>query len=125
MIGILGQGFVGKAIYQKFKNYFDVHTFDLDTSKANVSFETVVENKIIFVYISKPMSADGSCNTSIVEREMEKLDRLGKYPIVVKPTILHRTTKAWDEKHQSDIVFNPGFLTKKNAVKDFETQKQN
>ena len=28
MIGIIGQGFVSNAIYQKFKNYFDVHTYD-------------------------------------------------------------------------------------------------
>ena len=24
-IGIIGQGFVGNAVYQKFKNYFDIH----------------------------------------------------------------------------------------------------
>ena len=33
MIGIIGQGFVGNAIYQKFKNYFDVLTYDLDENK--------------------------------------------------------------------------------------------
>ena len=51
MIGIVGQGFVGNAVYQKFKNYFDVHAFDLDTSKANASYEKVVKNKIIFIYL--------------------------------------------------------------------------
>ena len=125
MIGILEQGFVGNDVYQKLKNYFDVNTFDLDTSKANISYETVLDNKIIFVYLPTPMSPDGSCNTSIVEWELEKLDRPFKYIILVKSTIIPRTTKAWDEKHQSDIVFNPEFLTEKNAVKDFETQKQN
>ena len=39
MIGIIGQGFVGNAIYQKFKNYFDVHTYDLDESKSNFGFK--------------------------------------------------------------------------------------
>ena len=28
-IGIIGQGFVGNAIYQKFKNYYDIKTFDI------------------------------------------------------------------------------------------------
>ena len=28
-IGIIGQGFVGNAVYQKFKNYFNVLTYDL------------------------------------------------------------------------------------------------
>ena len=27
-IGIIGQGFVGNAVYQKFKNFFKVLTFD-------------------------------------------------------------------------------------------------
>ena len=35
MIGIVGQGFVGNAIYQKFKNYFEVFTYDLDENKCN------------------------------------------------------------------------------------------
>jgi 3-hydroxyacyl-CoA dehydrogenase len=39
-IGIIGQGFVGNAIYQKFKNYFSVLTYDLDKSKRTT--ETLV-----------------------------------------------------------------------------------
>lgn len=123
MVGIIGQGFVGNAIYQKFKNYFDVYTFDLDPSKANTSYEKVVENNIIFICLPTPMNPDGSCNTSIVEGEIEKLDKLGKYTIVVKSTIIPGTTKAWNQKYQSDIIFNPEFLTAKNATKDFENQK--
>ena len=34
-IGIIGQGFVGNAVYQKFKEYYDVFTYDLDKSKSN------------------------------------------------------------------------------------------
>ena len=123
MIGIIGQGFVGNAVYQKFKNYFDVYTFDIDTSKANASYEKMVESKIIFLCLPTPMNPDGSCNTSIVEKEIEKLDKIGKYTVVVKSTIVPGTTKGWNEKYQSDIVFNPEFLTEKNAVKDFENQK--
>ena len=29
-IGIIGQGFVGNAIYQKFKNFYEVLTYDLE-----------------------------------------------------------------------------------------------
>ena len=28
-IGIIGQGFVGNAIYQKFSKYYDVKTYDI------------------------------------------------------------------------------------------------
>ena len=123
MIGIIGQGFVGNAVYQKFKNHFSVDTFDIDPSKSKTSYEKVIQNKIIFVCLPTPMNTDGSCNTSIVECEIDKLDKLGDYTIVVKSTIIPGTTKAWNKKYNSDIVFNPEFLTEKNAVKDFENQK--
>ena len=32
-IGIIGQGFVGNAIYQKFKSYYKVRTYDLFIGK--------------------------------------------------------------------------------------------
>ena len=34
MIGIVGQGFVGNAVYQKFSKYYEVLTNDLDESKS-------------------------------------------------------------------------------------------
>ena len=37
MIGIIGQGFVGNAIYQKFKTYFKVFTYDLDSSTKSLA----------------------------------------------------------------------------------------
>ena len=123
MIGIIGQGFVGNAVYQKFKNHFRVDTFDIDPSKSNATYEKVIQNRIIFVCLPTPMNPDGSCNTSIVEGEIEKLDKLGNYTIVVKSTIIPGTTKPWNKKYNSDIIFNPEFLTEKNAVKDFENQK--
>ena len=123
MIGIIGQGFVGNAVYQKFKNRFSVDTFDIDTSKSNASYKKVIQNKIIFICLPTPMNPDGSCNTSIVEDEIQKLDKLGEYTIVVKSTIIPGTTKVWNKKYQSDIVFNPEFLTERNAVIDFENQK--
>ena len=123
MIGIIGQGFVGNAVYQKFKKHFSVYTFDIDPSKSNATYEKVIQNNIIFICLPTPMNHDGSCNTSIVEGEIEKLDKLGKYTIVVKSTIIPGTTRAWNKKYLSDIVFNPEFLTEKNAVNDFENQK--
>ena len=33
-IGIIGQGFVGNAVYQKFSQFFDIKTYDLDPLKC-------------------------------------------------------------------------------------------
>ena len=36
MIGIIGQGFVGNAVYQKFKNFYEVLTYDLDKENYRI-----------------------------------------------------------------------------------------
>ena len=75
MIGIIGQGFVGNAIYQKFKNYFDVLTYDLDKSKSNSKREDLIfKSDTIFLCLPTPMNNDGSCNVDILQTELENID---------------------------------------------------
>ena len=52
-IGIIGQGFVGNAVYNKFKNYYNVLTFDLDKSLCNSSFEEI--NNILCKSLGSPV----------------------------------------------------------------------
>ena len=126
MIGIIGQGFVGNAVYQKFKNHYDVYTYDLDESKCNSSIEDTMGNDIVFVCLPTPMNSDGSCNVSIVD---EAIDRISKYGIaktvVIKSTISPGTTKTLSDHFTSlELVFNPEFLTEANAVDDYENQNR-
>ena len=56
-IGIIGQGFVGNAVYNKFKNYFNVLTFDLDKSLCNSSFEEI--NKAVsYTHLTLPTNRE-------------------------------------------------------------------
>ena len=127
-IGIIGQGFVGNAIYQKFSKYYDVLTYDLDESKCNSTKDKVLNQEIIFMCLPTPMNKDGSCNVDIISKELNNLDLLAdNYEIVktvvIKSTIPPGTTDKWNKQFNSlDIVFNPEFLTEANAVDDFETQ---
>ena len=130
-IGIIGQGFVGNAVYNKFKNYYNVLTFDLDKSLCNSSFEKInKECKYIFVCLPTPMNKDGSCYIGIVENLLIKLNEhsieISKSKIVVvKSTIPPGTTKKWNDKFDNlSVVFNPEFLTEANAVKDYENQNR-
>ena len=124
-IGIIGQGFVGNAVYQKFKEYYEVLTFDLDETKCNSTFNEVVECDYVFTCLPTPMNSDGSCNTNIVEGVIKQIDEIGKTKgIVVKSTIVPGTTQSWNEKYKTNIVFNPEFLTERNAVKDYENQNR-
>ena len=130
-IGIIGQGFVGNAVYNKFKNYYNVLTFDLDKSLCNSSFEKINKECIyIFVCLPTPMNKDGSCYTGIVE---DLLIKINKYAneisqtkiVIVKSTIPPGTTKQWNDKFDNlSIVFNPEFLTEANAVRDYENQNR-
>ena len=130
MIGIIGQGFVGNAIYQKFKNYFDVHTYDLDKSKSNDTKENVIHQQYLFICLPTPMNTDGSCNVDIIERELENIDLIADNhevvkTVVIKSTISPGTTEKWNKKYEAlNIVFNPEFLTEANAVEDFNNQNR-
>ena len=131
MIGIIGQGFVGNAIYQKFKNYFEVLTFDLDSKLCNSTLENICDRcETIFVCLPTPMNENGSCCTDIVEDVLKDIEILTSFEqkektIVLKSTVSPGTTKKWNiEFNFLNIVFNPEVLTEANAVNDFENQSR-
>jgi UDPglucose 6-dehydrogenase len=124
-IGIIGQGFVGSAVYKKFKNYYDVFTFDIDQSKCNSNKDFLFENcEIIFVCLPTPMNSDESCNIDLVENTIKEINNLTKNKIViVKSTIIPGTTEYFNKTYSNlTVVFNPEFLTEKNADKDYNSQ---
>ena len=131
MIGIIGQGFVGNAIYQKFKNYFDVLTYDLDSKLCNSTLENLCEKcETIFFCLPTPMNENGSCCTDIVEDCLKDIEILTSFEqkqktIVLKSTVSPGTTEKWNTEFSFlQIIFNPEFLTEANAVSDFENQNR-
>ena len=130
-IGIIGQGFVGNAVYQKFKNYYNVLTFDLQVKLCNSTIEEINKHcNIIFVCLPTPMSKSGKCFTGIVENTLKDLEVLASMDqtekiVVVKSTVPPGTTKKWNEQFKFiTVVFNPEFLTEANAVSDYENQNR-
>ena len=131
MIGIVGQGFVGNAVYQKFKNYYDVLTHDKDDTKSTSTLDNMVHLcDTIFLCLPTPMKSDGKCDTSILENVLDSIELVAdnyesKKTIIIKSTITPGTTKKWNKIFQHlDIVFNPEFLTERNAVEDYENQNR-
>lgn len=126
-IGIIGQGFVGSAVYQKFKDFYDVLTYDIDSSKCNSTEEEVVKScKVIFVCLPTPMNSDGSCNTDIVEDAVKKINKRAKNKIlVIKSTVTPGTTASLNKKYKNvSVCFNPEFLTERNAINDYNQQNR-
>ncbi len=124
-IGIIGQGFVGNAIYQKFKNYYDVKTFDIKGMiYRNSTEQETLDNEIVFICLPTPMNIDGSCHIDIVEAAVKRVFEFGVAKIaVIKSTVPPGTVAKWNKQFPSlNVVFNPEFLTEANAVNDFENQ---
>ena len=122
-ISILGNGFVGNALFEGMKDHFDIKVFDIEPSKSKDSFEDCVTNDVLFLCLPTPVFDDGTFNLNplmncIVNIPTEKT-------LVIKSTI---TPKAAEELMQvfpdHYFVFNPEFLTERTAVEDFKNQKR-
>ena len=126
-IGIIGQGFVGTAVYEGLKNFFDIETFDINKKSTCNSIEEVCnKSDITFVCLPTPMKKDGSCHVDIVESTLFGLDVIDECKtIVVKSTIPPGTTAKWNSLFTNiQIVFNPEFLTEANSIEDFKNQNR-
>jgi UDPglucose 6-dehydrogenase len=133
-IGIIGQGFVGSAVYEGMKNYFDVFAFDKDPKKFSnaIGISGVVRNtEVTFLCVPTPMRKTGECDLSIISSALNEIsdcvDENGKegYIVIIKSTIPPGTTEMFDKKFDNiDIVFNPEFLTEANANDDYKNQNR-
>ena len=130
-IGIVGQGFVGTAVREGLKQFYEIDTFDLDETKRDVDYiEDIIDrNNIIFVCLPTPMKKDGSCDISIVENTVMELDNLAltrqcsNRIIIIKSTIPPGTTERLNKECKHiQVVFNPEFLTEANFIEDFKNQ---
>tara|TARA_R110001583_G_C5670137_1_gene410747 strand:+ start:16190 stop:17080 length:891 start_codon:yes stop_codon:yes gene_type:complete len=135
-IGIVGQGFVGSAVREGLKPYFDIVTYDkFKSTETDSTLQDVVNKcKIIFICLPTPMTEDGECHTEIVEevvKEIHTICDLNDYYkneqriLIIKSTIPPGTTKRLQASFPGvDLVFNPEFLTEANAIQDYKNQNR-
>jgi UDPglucose 6-dehydrogenase len=124
-IGIVGKGFVGGAMYENFKDYYDVNVYDTDPTKRTQELnELVRSSQIIFICVPTPMMpSTGACDSSIVEDVVRKIAEIDRTKVVViKSTVPPGTTKRLSQETGMSIVFNPEFLTEANYILDFKYQ---
>lgn len=121
-IGIIGHGFVGKALEYGFKNG---PIFIFDKFKETLSLDEVCEkSEFIFICVPTPMFADDSgIDLSIVEEVVDQIAKKIRGTdkiLIIKSTSVPGTTKAFIEKYPGvNIANNPEFLTEKNYMDDF------
>lgn len=116
-ITIIGHGFVGKAIDYAFQDDVEKQIID---PKYDVHLHDVrLAADVTFVCVPTPMHEDGQCDVSILEDVLSKITQRRSGLIVVKSTVPPDQIEnlfRGSAKHR--IVYNPEFLTEKNANED-------
>ena len=123
MIGIVGNGFVGNAVYQNLRDRVKCKVYDVDKNRSLNTLDEVIEQDFIFVCLPTPMSMDGSCDLSILDKFFENLPEHIASTFVLKSTVPIGTTKKYTERH--NVIHNPEFLTARNAIKDYANAERN
>lgn len=122
-IGIIGNGFVGNALYQNIKGKVEgLFVYDVNPLKSLSSYHEAINGDIIFVCIQTPMinKTGGGCDLSYINDFFNKLSYDCKGLIVIKSTVPIGTTQNLAKKRKDlKIVHNPEFLTERKAVEDF------
>ena len=123
MIGIVGNGFVGNAVYQNFRDKTKCKVYDVDKNRSLNSLGDVINSNFIFVCLPTPMRYGGECDLSILDNFFEDLPDHITGTFVIKSTVPIGTTKKYLERH--NVIHNPEFLTARNAIKDFANSERN
>lgn len=119
-VGVVGNGFVGNAVYENFKGRILTTVYDVIPEKAINSYEEVISSDVVFVCLPTPMNGDGSCKVSYVEDFFNKVPKSTPGLFVIKSTVpIGTTDKLCSIRDDLRIIHNPEFLTAENAKDDF------
>ena len=117
-IGIVGCGYVGKAMYNFFKNHYQTRVYDPKFSSVDgiQSMINCYDNSldainrrcnVAIVCVPTPIASNGSCDISIVENVINEIDTPF---IILKSTVEPGTTEKLKKKtSKKHIVFSPEF----------------
>ena len=118
-IGIIGNGFVGKATSLFACLDIKVIIYDKDPTLCvpqDTQLTDLLECAIIFICVPTPMKPDGSCHIAIVDSVVKQLREINyQHFIVIRSTVPVGTCE------RLDCYFMPEFLTESNYEKDFRT----
>ena len=131
-IGIIGKGFVGSAVEYgfscdlNFKSQIKIFDKNPSLSKNSLS-ETINSSDFIFVSVPTPAKLGGEIDLKILDKALFEINECRKNNsiILIRSTIIPGTSEMFSKKYPKlKIVFNPEFLTEKNANEDFINQSR-
>tara|TARA_B100000900_G_scaffold414147_1_gene439992 strand:- start:15 stop:857 length:843 start_codon:yes stop_codon:yes gene_type:complete len=121
-IGIIGYGFVGKALEAGLNEDVELLKIDPKLHTKITDLENFKPN-VIFICVPTPMNDDFSQDISILQNVIKQLKILNLQSlIVIKSTVLPKHIIEID-KQISEFIYNPEFLREKHANQDFIESK--
>lgn len=121
-IGIVGFGFLGRALAHGFYLHTDIKIYDKYDNTYDTLEETVNRSEFIFVGVPTPMHDDGSQDLSSMDDAVKSVVEVAdmRKIIVLRSTVIPGTTGAYAMKYPDhDFVFQPEFLTERQSKLDF------
>jgi UDPglucose 6-dehydrogenase len=121
-IGIIGNGYVGKATSLLFMHGNDVIIYDKDPSKSKptkTQLADIAACDLIFICVPTPMYMDGSCDTDIISAVISSLK--GHSPM---ENIIIRSTVPVGFSDSFGVNFMPEFLTERNWKNDIKNTEK-
>ena len=118
-IGIIGNGFVGKATNILENKNVNLVIYDIDPNlcvPVGTTLKDICNTDIVFISVPTPMNSDGSCHIGILEsvvNNIKEICDLNENLIVIRSTVPPGTSD------HLNCYFMPEFLTEKNFVYDF------
>ena len=118
-MGIVGLGFVGKAVEYAFSTKY-VEKFIVDPKFNNNTLQDLLDFQpvVTWVCLPTPSKEDGSIDASVVETTVKNLISGSQSFIVIKstctPDVIEKLTRL-DRR----VVYEPEFLTEANAIMDY------
>lgn len=122
-LGIIGNGFVGKATQLLHNSHTELFIYDIIPEKCEPKGLTLNDLKncsLIFIALPTPMTGTGECYTNFIESivlELKEIINPKETFLIVRSTVPPGTCR------NLDVYFMPEFLTEKNWKNDFITCK--
>lgn len=117
-IGIIGHGFVGKALAEALTN-------DVQVCKVDPKLDTSIDDlknfkpEVIFICLPTPMLDNGIQDISIVKNTILELNKFITDEIIVVKSTVHPGNINEIKLICPRFVYNPEFLREKHAKEDF------
>ena len=122
-IGIIGNGFVGKATRILSCKDIDLCVYDIVPELClpiGTTLKNICDCDLIFISVPTPMNKNGSCYLNILKNvvnNIKLITDLNKSLVVIRSTVPPGTS------NELNCFFMPEFLTEKNYVNDFKNCK--